>query len=215
MIIKRISCKVKEGQKELFYESQKKWIALSNVKGFLGQLGGWSESQPLTACIYSFWESQTDYQYFMDEVHDRIFANFGQESSYTSIDVTMFQEEQTISGLEDYFLDVLRNCNFVRVSLAQVEEQKTKDFVEMQKKVWNVGMQKVEGMLGGTFACSLKESNDFLVLSGWKSDIFHQRYMEIHFPRLIELARPKDDVRNLTGEKFRIEEAWRVLPTML
>ncbi|WML52273.1 YdbC family protein [Neobacillus sp. PS3-12] len=214
MIIKRISCKVKEGQKEIFYEYQKQWEPLSKVKGFLGQLGGWSEKQPLTACVYSFWESQADYQYFMKEVHDRIYVNSGQESSFTSIDVNMFQEELRISGLEESFANVLRNGNFIRVSLSQVKEQKTEHFVEMQKKVWNFGLRKAEEMLGGTFSFSQKESNYFLVLSVWKSEKFHQKYMELNFPELIETAKPKNDVLELVGEKFKVEEAWRVSPTV-
>lgn len=212
MIIKRISCKVNEDQKNIFYEHQKQWEPLSKVKGFLGQVGGWSEKQPLTACIYSFWESQSDYQYFMEEVHDQIFVNSGQESTYTSIDVNMFQEELRISGLEDRFANVLRNGNFIRVSLSQVKKQKTEHFVEMQKKVWNIGLQKAEGMLGGTFAFSQKERKDFLVLTVWKNEQFHQKYMEVNFPELIETAKPKNDVIELAGEKFKVEEAWRVCP---
>ncbi|MEH7108850.1 YdbC family protein [Bacillus sp. JJ1764] len=215
MMIKRISCTVKEGKRDIFYEYQKQWEPISKVKGFLGQVGGWCETQPLTACIYSFWESQTDYQYFMMEVHDRIYVNSGQESTCTSIDVNLFQEKLRMSGLEDHFVNVLRNGHFFRVTLSQVKEQKTEHFVEMQKKVWNLGMEKAEGMLGGTFAFSQKESNYFLVLTGWKSENLHQKYIENDFPELLKTAKPKNDVLELTGEKFNVEEAWRVCPTVL
>jgi hypothetical protein len=74
----------------------------------------------------------------------------------------MFREELRISGLEDNFANVLRNGNFIRVSLSRVKEQKIEHFVEMQKKVWNLGLQKAEGMLGGTFSFSQKKVTTFL-----------------------------------------------------
>ncbi len=85
-------------------------------------------------------------------------------------------------------------------------------FVDMQEEVWNPGMQKSEGMLGGTFALSQKYSNDFLVLTGWESADDHQHYMGTNFPELLKTANPKNDVLNLTGGQFKVEEAWRVCP---
>ncbi|ALC81930.1 MULTISPECIES: YdbC family protein [Bacillus] len=212
MIIKKISCKVTENQKEIFYEHQKQWKSLSKGKGFLGQIGGWSIEQPLTACIYSFWENQTDYQKFMEEQHDQIFVNLGQESTYESLDVSLYQEELRIPGSVDSIVNVLKISNYMRVALTQVKEHRINHFIDMQKNVWNIGMQKSEGMLGGIFACSQKQKNDFLVLTGWKNEVYHQNYTEQNFPELLKVAKPKNDLLELTGEQFKIEEAWRVCP---
>jgi len=212
MIIKKIFCKVKENQKEIFYEHQKQWKTLSKVKGFLGQVGGWSVKQPLTACIYSFWESQTDYLKFMEEQHDQIFVNSGQESTYDSIKIGMYQEELWIPGLEDHIVNVLKKGNYIRVALYQVKEGRVNNFVDMQKTVWNIGMQKSEGMLGGIFAISQKHNNEFLVLTGWENEVDHQNYIEQIFPELLNIAKPNNDVSELRGEQFKVEEAWRVCP---
>lgn len=177
MIIKKIACKVKENQKEIFYEHQKQWKSLSKVKGFLGQIGGWSIKQPLTACIYSFWENQTYYQKFMEEQHDQIFVNSGQEITYEAIDVSLYQEELKIPGSTDNIVNVLETGNYIRIFLSRVKEHKINHFVDMQKNIWNIGMQKSEGMLGGIFACSQKQKNEFLVLTGWKNEVYHQKYM--------------------------------------
>ncbi|MGG1575111.1 DUF4937 domain-containing protein [Fictibacillus sp. NRS-1165] len=96
MLIKRISCKVIEGQMDSFYDSQKQWKSLSRVNGFIGQVGGWSKRHPLTASIYAFWESQGDYDFFMGEIHDQIFVQSRQGNTYSSIEVDMFQEEKRI-----------------------------------------------------------------------------------------------------------------------
>lgn len=212
MIIKRISCMVKEGNKEAFYEYQKQWRHLSKAKGFLGQVGGWGITQPLTACVYSFWDNKVDYQEFMKEEHDQIFVNSGQESTYESIDVSLFQEELKVSGLEDNIVKVLRKCKYIRVALGQVKDYKMKHFIDMQKKVWNIEMKKSQGMIGGTFAFSEKQSNDFLVLTGWESEDSHKNYTEDIFPELLKITKPKNDVLELKGEQFKVEESWRVFP---
>lgn len=211
MIIKRIICKVKESEKETFYEHQKQWKPLSKVKGFLGQIGGWNNKQPLTACIYSFWKSEKEYQEFMEKVHDQIFVNSGQANTYKSINVSLFEEKLSIPGFEDNIIAVIRKSNYIRIALSQVKEHKLKRFVEIQDKVWNPGMGKSKGMLGGTFATNQKQHNTFLVLTGWRSESDHQNYMKENFPELLKKAKPKDDVLELTGEQFKVEEAWRVL----
>lgn len=212
MIIKRISCKVKENQREIFYEHQKQWTLLSKVEGFVGQIGGWSINDPLTACIYSFWENQDNYQKFMEVKHDQIFVNSGQEITYDSINVSLYKEELRISGLADNIVNALKTSNYIRISLSQVKEHKVNHFIDMQKNVWNTGVQKSEGMLGGTFACSSKDNKEFLVLTGWKDEVYHRNYMEQNFPKLLEIAQPKNDVLEITGEQFLVEEAWRVCP---
>ena len=212
MIIKRIICKVKESEKETFYEHQKQWKQLSKVNGFLGQFGGWNNKQQLTACIYSFWESEIEYQEFMEKVHDQIFVNSGQANTYESIDVSLFEEKLSIPGLEENIVTIIRNSNYIRIALSQVKEHKFKHFVEIQDKVWNPGMGKSKGMLGGTFATNQKQHNTFLVLTGWESEDCHQNYMKENFPELLQKAKPKDDVLELTGEQFKVEEAWRVCP---
>jgi heme-degrading monooxygenase HmoA len=212
MIIKKITCNVIEDQKEIFYEHQKQWNSLSKAKGFLGQIGGWSIKQPLTACIYSFWENQTDYEKFMEDQHDKIFVNSGQESTYESINVSLYQEELRIPGLVENIVKVLKTSNYIRVALSKVKENKVNHFVDMQLNVWNLGLQKSEGMIGGTFACSQKQENDYLVFTGWKNEVDHQNYIEQNFPELLNSAKPNDDVVELSGEQFKVEEAWRVCP---
>ncbi|WEG18878.1 YdbC family protein [Alkalihalophilus pseudofirmus] len=211
MIIKRISCIVKDDQREAFQEYQKQWGHLSKVKGFLGQIGGWSIKQPLTAWIYSFWENQVDYQQFMKGQHDQIFVNSGQENTYESIDVTLYDEKLKVPGSEDNILNILKDCQYIRVTLTQVKEDQLKNFIDMQKNVWNIGMIESEGMLGGTIAFLQRESNGFLVFTGWESACLHENYTQEIFPELFKTAKPQNYIFELTGEQFKVEEEWRVL----
>ncbi|MDA7026368.1 YdbC family protein [Bacillus sp. CLL-7-23] len=211
MIMKRITCKVKEQQKENFYEHQKQWKSLRTVKGFLGQIGGWSTKERLTACIYAFWESLDDYQTFMEDHHDQIFVNSGQENTYESINVCLYRQLFMIAG---EVVDFVHTSQYIRVASAEVKEDRINHFVDMQKTVWNAGMQKTEGMLVGMFANSQKQKNEFLVLSGWESEAHHQNYVEQTLPELLKIAKPQHDVHVLTGEQFKVEEAWRVSPSI-
>ncbi|MDR0271388.1 YdbC family protein [Paenibacillus sp.] len=212
MIIKKIMCKVREDQKENFSECQGQWQSINNIEGFLGQIGGWNHKEPLTACIFSFWESQMAYQLFMDEAHDQVFLKSGQENTYTSIHVELLQGEFRIPGSEPDIVSVLRKANYVRTAFSQVKESRIDHFVEMQKEVWNPGMKKAEGMLGGEFARSQKNNLYYLVLTGWENTNVHEKYMANHFPGLIKTAAPEQDVVELTGNQFIVEESWRVCP---
>lgn len=214
MIIKSISCKVKEEHKDKFYTDQQKWKVLNGVKGFLGQFGGWSQNDKLKACIYSFWASEQHYTFFMKEVHDTIFINSGQGKTYYSINVQLFIEEMAFPSNKYIINQLLSETEFMRIATVQVKDEKVKHFEEMQRNVWNIGMSNAEGMQGGTFARSIKEDNSFLVLSGWKNEGFHQSYVNNVLPELLRRSNAKMDALIIEGEQFKLEETWSVIPQL-
>jgi len=209
MIIKVITCKVSEESKEDFFEEQKIWKALSPLNGFLGQVGGWSNKEPLTACIFAFWENQEAYQYFMEKAHDEILLHSNQSSTYKSIDVTLYEESVTIPGSEKKIIHAIEDSKYVRVAMAQVKPDHVDHFIDMQKTIWNPGMMVAEGFLGGSFAIPKKRMRDFLVFTCWENERF---YVEKHFPVLVTSAKMQTHVQKIKGEELVLEEAWRVLP---
>lgn len=210
MIVKRIIYKIKEGQQDSFYESQKQWAFLSTIEGFISQVGGWDHKNPLTAYIYSFWKNQAYYDYFMEKIHDDIFTYSDPDDIYVSIKVYLFHEKLSIPGIENRIDEILRKGDYIRVALAHVKENKIPHFIDMQEKVWNIGMKKAEGMLGGTFLCSETEITHFLVLTDWRDEKDHNNYMEKYFPTFLKTTQPQNAVLKLAGEQFKVEEAWRV-----
>ncbi|RBP03887.1 YdbC family protein [Rossellomorea aquimaris] len=213
MIIKAITCKVSEECKEDFFEEQKIWKALSPLNGFLGQVGGWSKKEPLTACIFAFWENQEAYKHFMDDAHDEIFFRSNQSSTYKSIDVSLYEENITIPGSEKRIIHALKKGKYVRMARVQVKPDHSDHFIEMQETIWNPGMSVAEGLLRRSFASSKKRMRDFLVFSCWKNERFHQEYVEKHFPVLVAATKIETDVQEIEGEELVLEEAWRVLPS--
>ena len=166
---------------------------------FLGQVGGWSIKNEFTACIFSFWENKDAYAFFMDNVHDDIFLNTNQSSTYISIEVELFEEVFKIQGLEKDILSVLRESNFIRIALSNVKEGRTSHFIETQSKVWNPGMKKTEKMIGGEFGSSVKDDKRFLVLTGWLNEEAHEDYINSTFSALKSQANMELDLERIIG----------------
>lgn len=207
MIVKRISCQVKENQADAFSKYQEQWQPLNQITGFLGQVGGWSIKNQFTACIVSFWQSKDDYDYFMDYVHDDIFLNMDQSNTYTAIDVELFNTVFEIPGVEENIISVLKESHFIRTALCDVKDGRTSRFIEIQRSVWNPGLKMTGKMLGREFSSSLKADNRFFVFTGWLSKEAHQEYLNLTFPALKNQAMPELDLEEMIGEQFIIENS--------
>ncbi|MFG0212869.1 YdbC family protein [Brevibacillus porteri] len=150
MLIKWITCKVSESQKQSFSLAQEKWRPLEGIEGFLGQIGGWNQDQQLEACILAFWEDIQHYQSFMEKDHDPIFHQSGQSQTYEAISVKLFSKIADMD--ERNILDALENGEILRVVCAKNRRSAT------------------ESMLGGVVAQSQKNSIEYLTASLWKKD---------------------------------------------
>lgn len=65
-------------KKEAFSQAQSRWSSLSQVPGFIAQIGGWErKGDVLEAHIFGFWETAELYREFMDISHDEIFQKPG------------------------------------------------------------------------------------------------------------------------------------------
>ncbi|MFS0553523.1 YdbC family protein [Brevibacillus sp. 179-C9.3 HS] len=152
MLIKWITCKVTESQKQSFSLAQEKWRPLEGIEGFLGQVGGWNQHQPLEACILTFWEGMDHYQSFMEKDHDPIFHQTGQSQSYEAISVQLFS---TITDMDERnILDAIDSGQILRVA-------NTKEID---------GMTESDGMLVGVVGQSLKSSEQYVTVSLWKNE---------------------------------------------
>ena len=52
--------------------------------------------------------------------------------------------------------DVVTEGSFVRVAICDIKLEKEKYFLHKQETIWNKGMEKVKGMIGGVVGKSLK-----------------------------------------------------------
>jgi len=205
MLLKTIFCQVEKEKKGLFSEAQEKWRGLQNLEGFYGQFGGWDEDE---ACIFTVWENMNTYQKFMNEMHDPIFHNSNQKDTYVSCEIELFQTLFDIKATP--FTNVLAKNLFVRAAVCDVKRDREENFLHIQETIWNKGMEKSEGMLGGVVGRSLKNSNRYVVLSFWENEMSHQRYVKEIFPGLYELANVTEDVENINGKQVVCIKEWSV-----
>ncbi|MBG9714059.1 MULTISPECIES: YdbC family protein [Bacillus] len=205
MLLKTIYCKVEEEKKELFSSAQEKWRDIQHLDGFHGQFGGWNEDE---ACVFTLWEDRSVYQSFMNGAHDTIYLNSNQEDTFLSCEIELFQ---TLYDITDMHLkDVVIEGAFVRVAICDVKLEKEKHFLHKQETIWNKGMEKAKGMLGGVVGKSLENENRYIVLTYWKDEIAHQHYVEEIFPDLYKLANIHEDIEKIQGKQAVCKEEWLV-----
>ncbi|MES5886265.1 MULTISPECIES: YdbC family protein [Bacillus cereus group] len=205
MLLKTIYCKVEEEKKELFSSAQEKWRDIQHLDGFHGQFGGWNEDE---ACVFTLWEDRSVYQSFMNGAHDTIYLNSNQEDTFLSCEIELFQ---TLYDITDMHLkDVVIEGAFVRVAICDVKLEKEKHFSHKQETIWNKGMEKAKGMLGGVVGKSLENENRYIVLTYWKDEIAHQHYVEEIFPDLYKLANIHEDIEKIQGKQAVCKEEWLV-----
>lgn len=152
MLIKWITCKVTENRKQLFFDAQAKWKRLEEIEGFLGQIGGWNQHQPLEACILTLWESTEHYQSFMEKDHDQIFLQTGQNQTYEAISLQLFAK--LADSDERHLLDGLSSSQILRV---------------VCDNEINVNAE-ARAVPGGIVGQSQKDGTQYIAASLWKNE---------------------------------------------
>ena len=98
MLIKKVTCTVKEGMRQPFSEGQERWGDLRECKGFIAQYGGWSKGN--VANIIAFWDDAHSYHHFMNQAHDVIYNKTNQKESMGSINVQI--EEMNVQDIDQF-----------------------------------------------------------------------------------------------------------------
>ena len=212
MILKWMVCDVPSEQRNAFSEAQKTWSVLKEVPGFLGQCGGWdNKTSEDSACILGFWETEEQYQSFMETVHDDVTAASQQEQTYKSLLTTRWKSLFAMPGEAESLRQTLEQGSCIRVADCRLHEGRSSHFVEAQRSVWAPGMAACSGMKGGLFVRHEEIQGRFMVLTFWEDLAAHQHYMEYAFARLFRDSEAEKDLRSVHGYRLSQVEGWRVL----
>ncbi|CAM4247687.1 antibiotic biosynthesis monooxygenase [Bacillus manliponensis] len=206
MLIKTIICEVEQEHQSAFSTAQEEWNTLRHVEGFHGQVGGWDGNE---ACIFSVWEHMNAYQNFMNNIHDAVLERGQQQLTYTSCKTTLYQSLFSISNVS--FTHGLGKCSFIRVAICDVEKGKEDQFLHIQETVWNEGMNKQDGMLGGIVGKSVSETNRFIVISLWEDEEAHQKYVDGDFTYLYRQANVSEYTISIQGKQVPFVREWVVI----
>jgi hypothetical protein len=196
--VKWITCEVDDH--DGFDAAQRRWSAIAGTPGLIVQTGGWDSKSP-TACVLGCWTDAGTYKTFMEQRHDQVFGDSGQQRTYRSIEVATGESELTMPG-------TLGKGALLRVADCQVRPERREHFVTVQREVWIPRMAVAEGMLGGLF--SRLGEDRYLVTSGGAAADAHRRYGQEDVPALRDTAGAGDDLVSLRGYAVPLEPEWLV-----
>lgn len=197
-------CQVSEDNKANFSKAQEQWSKLQKIRGFCGQVGGWSNG---IACILGLWESLNIYQHFMQNIHDQIYFDNQQNLYYDSLSVNLFDSILLMKGRYKHFSRAIKHSSFLRVANCHIKNDRHNHFIEVQKNIWYPAMQEA-GMQAGLF--SQRNDQNFLVTTLWKDLEEHNHYQTTYLPELKERAGVGEDLESIEGYGVSIVPEWTV-----
>jgi hypothetical protein len=178
LLLKRISCQVGVGKKDIFSLGQAGWSQLHTVPGFVGQIGGWDTKDKQIAHLISLWKDVESYQYFMHNVHDKIYESSSQAPSIQNIEVETFVITIPLPGDLEDSADYLTNSSCIRMERSQINKLHREVFIQMRIP-WRLSAGKVGKVLVGE---SYKQENVFLTVTGWDRPENEECYQVNKFP---------------------------------
>jgi heme-degrading monooxygenase HmoA len=210
MYIKWIVCEVPIAKKKQFTIAQEKWKRTAESDGFIAQIGGWDLKNVNEAHIIVFWKNKNSLLYFMEHLHDTIFLDNHQNTTYSSITINYFNSLMDMVGELKNIFETIPNSKFIRIADCIVKNNKTNHFEEVQKSIWIPSMKKVTGMLSGKFSINEQNKLNYLVHTFWDSKKHHQNYVQNQLPLNQKNANITSDLDSISGKFIEIENKWTV-----
>lgn len=204
MLIKWIECVVPAEKREGFSRAQEQWKVLKEVKGCLGQVGGWSIEQNSLAYILGIWKDQETYKHFMKHEHDQIVHSNNQTDLFESISVSLLHPLSYIQGDVQRFLEA-----FLKERLLLVEEITYGDMLDMQcfvvqKEKWYQEISNQREIRSGVIAQDIVSSNRFLLMTIW--DDKHRDEIEVE--KRMQRLKEEKCIKDVQSKLIRIDENW-------
>jgi hypothetical protein len=209
VIVKWMVCKVLPHERDKFSLAQVEWIALKEVNGFIGQIGGWDLIENNCACILALWEDLDTYNHFMKKAHDEIFLKFKQNKYYESISVTLYECFFNIQGINRHFYDSLHTGKFMSVTDVTIHDSFKENFIKVQKDMWNSGNGTDSGLYSGVLSDTLE--NKFLISILWKDQLSHQKYIENNIQIFRDKPNPENALKSIINRLIILEPKWNVI----
>jgi heme-degrading monooxygenase HmoA len=211
MIAKWIVCRVSESHRSAFAAAQRLWSGMSGCNGFSGQFGGFCGEH---AHIVGLWSQRELYDQFMSCRHDVIARENRQHEFYSHIHVSVLGKVMELPGECASLAEAVTSAVFARLAVREVHESNVEHFLAMQRDVWAPAMAKAPGMLGGACWSFEGQPSRFLVSSLWRSESEHGAYASGEVPRLRECAAVDQDIAQVQGRHFNLQQSWSIRPSI-
>ena len=211
MIVKWITCEVPDEKREQFSAAQEKWTKLKEAPGFIGQVGGWDSIYPEKAYIIAFWEDEHSITEFMNELHDSLIAESGQNNTYEKLKTNYFNSQTLLEGEAESITDAIENSYFLRVADCIVRSDGTRHFEDVQTSVWLPGFKKADGMQSGMFSKGQGDQNRYHLSVFWDYKTSNKTFEEKELLSLRKIAAVNEDILSLDLTLVDLEETWKVI----
>jgi len=143
--------------------------------------------KPNEVCIIAFWKNKESLQNFMNHLHDVIFLDNQQITTYADIQIKYFNSLLNMDGTSKNIGEAIQKSNFIRIADYLVNENKIHHFEEAQKSIWIPSMKKTKGMLGGKFSINEQNKNNYLVSTFWDSKKIIKTILKINYLQIKNL----------------------------
>ena len=157
--------------------------------------------------IVGVWHSLQDYEHFMVDLHDEIFAGSNQRAAYESIGTWLFEVLRPLGPRVDF-----QNGRLIRIIDFQVLEAGSAFSERTASDAWDSVMSQAEGMIGGYFSRYLGNPARFLVTTFWTGETTSQEYVDERLTVLLDRARPDQDRLNFADDLIAMAPEWSVIP---
>ncbi|MFJ9453815.1 DUF4937 domain-containing protein [Kitasatospora sp. NPDC101447] len=204
---KWIDCRVRAGAREAFAAGQRRWSAISDQPGLVGQGGGWAPDGD-RALLLALWTDEPAYTRFMRERHDLVADEAAQHGSWTDLRIAAGPVVRALPGAAASPADALARATVLRAADCRLRPGRAAHFLDVQDRIWTPGMAAAEGMLAG--AVTRLAADRFLVTTLWSTAAAHRAYAAHRLPALLARADVPSDVHALTGHLVPLEPAWLV-----
>ena len=211
MYVKWIVCSIRKGLRKEFSNAQEKWIETQKAEGFVGQVGGWDINNENDACIISFWENRKSLEFFMRNIHDKIFYGNKQSEIYESISVVYFENILEIKGSSYSLTEAIKHGKLLSISDCSLNYRKADHFEKIQKAIWLPRIKKSNGMLGGLFSKTEIGIPRYLVSTFWDSIKNHNNYVKNKLPIFRAEIKVDKDIDIMIGKQVLLIDSWRII----
>ncbi len=211
MFIKWIVCEVPYAFRREFSKAQEKWSRIKEVKGFIGQAGGWDEQDGNDACILSLWRDPDSHEYFMKRTHDIIFFDTHQSRYYNRLDIQFFELMYEMIPPMSPIASALIDAKMLRVDIFK-SEHTGRGQIEQLSNTWMIDMKNKREILIGAFLRNIANPSELMLVSFWKSGHSHKRSLDEIFPALKIMIRNTASFTHLKSRQVHLQEYWKILP---
>ena len=167
MLLKAIQCQVAPEFRSEFSNGQRAWAGVSELKGFMGQLGGWHED---TAWITCWWESWEDYSIFMEQRHDQLYEANGQKGAIQESSINFWESMPKAWIDRTRSLPLSQSSGRILIEILELSHGALPEFEDFLTWRWRPALASAPGLSQARMCRHRKLLGRYMSWSHWEEN---------------------------------------------